>query len=97
LRGGKREDRRLCEPQNVPRSALIDADLRAGLIKQRIPRKGQAPRRLSRIRAYRSGQRCGLPLWFPKSERDNIGDDELAHWRKVATSYLQVSPKSSKS
>jgi hypothetical protein len=27
---------------------------------------------------------------FPKNERDNISDRELAHWRKVSAAYLQM-------
>jgi hypothetical protein len=27
---------------------------------------------------------------FPKNERDNIGDRELAHWRKVSAAFLQM-------
>ncbi len=29
---------------------------------------------------------------FPKSERENIEDDELTHWHTVASAYLQLSP-----
>jgi len=61
--------------------------------KQRIPRKAKAAEALSRIRGLQIGSPLRLLYGFPKSERDNIGDDELAHWRKVATSYLQVSPE----
>jgi hypothetical protein len=27
---------------------------------------------------------------FPKNERDNISDRELAHWRKVSAAFLQM-------
>jgi hypothetical protein len=72
---------------------LIDADLRAGLIKQRIPRKGQGRRGGFRtLAAFRSGHRCVFLYGFPKNERDNIRDDELARWHEVATAYLQSGP-----
>ena len=29
---------------------------------------------------------------YPKNERDNIEDDELARWHEVATAYLQSGP-----
>jgi hypothetical protein len=86
------EDRRLCEAAERAARGLIDADLRAGLIKQRVARVGQGRHGGFRaLAAYRAGYRCVFLYVFAKNERDNIGDDELAHWRKVAAAYLQMS------
>ena len=88
------EDRRLCEAAERAARGLIDANLRAGLIKQRVARIGQGRRGGFRaLAAYRPGHRCVFLYVFPKNERDNIGDNELAHWRKVAAAYLQMSPE----
>lgn len=71
---------------------LIDADLRAGLIKQRVARTGQGRRGGFRVlAAFRRGHRCVFLYAFAKSERENIEDDELAHWHTVASAYLQLS------
>ena len=87
------EDHALCEAAERACRGLVDADLRAGLIKQRVPRKGRGRRGGFRaLAAFRQGHRCVLLYGFPKNERDNIADDELAHWRKVATAYLQMRP-----
>ena len=64
---------------------LIDADLGGGLIKQRVARPGQGRSRSYRtIIAYRSGERGVFVYGFAKSERDNIGDQELAILKKAA-------------
>jgi hypothetical protein len=41
--------------------------------------------------AFRQGHRCVFLYGFPKKDRDNIDDDELTHWRKVATAFLNMS------
>jgi hypothetical protein len=33
-----------------------------------------------------------VPHSFAKNERNNIDDDELAHWQRVAAAYLQMTP-----
>lgn len=76
------DDQALYDVADRAERGLIDADLRAGLIKQRVARKGQG----------RRGHRCVFLYGFPKSERENIEDDELAHWHAVTTAYLQLSP-----
>jgi hypothetical protein len=86
------DDRRLCEAVERAGRGLVDADLRAGLVKQRVPRKGQGRSGGYRVlAAYRPGHRCVFLYGFPKNERNNIEDDELAQWHKVATAYLQMS------
>jgi hypothetical protein len=87
------DDRRLRDAVGRAERGLIDADLRAGLIKQRVARKGQGRRSGFRVlAAFRRGQRCVFLYGFPKSERENIEDDELAHWHTVASAYLSMSP-----
>jgi hypothetical protein len=85
------DDDKLCEAAERAERGLIDADLRAGLIKQRVARKGQGRRGGFRVlAAFRRGHRCVFLYPFAKNERDNIEDDELAHWHTVARAYLQL-------
>jgi hypothetical protein len=92
------DDDGLCEAAQRADRGLIDADLRAGLIKQRVARKGQGRRGGFRVlAAYRRGHRCVFLYGFPKSARENIEDDELAHWHAVTTAFLQLSPTGSTS
>ena len=61
---------------------LIDADLGGGLIKQRIARQGQGRSGGHRvIVAYRVKGRAVFLFGFAKSDRENIGPDELASLR----------------
>jgi hypothetical protein len=94
MRFGRRADideRELCAAAKRAERGLIDADLGAGLIKQRIPRKGQGRSGGFRtLAAFRQNHRCVFLYGFPKNERDNIGDRELAHWRKVSAAFLQM-------
>ena len=87
-------DEGLCEAAQRAGRGLVDADLRAGLIKQRVPRKGQGRSGGFRVlAAFRRGHRCVFLYAFAKNERDNIGDDELAHWHKVSAAFLQLAPE----
>jgi hypothetical protein len=86
------DDERLCDAADRAARGLIDADLRAGLVKQRIARPGQGRSGGWRaLAAIRSGHRCVLLYVFAKNERDNIEGDELEHWHKVAKAYLEMS------
>lgn len=70
---------------------LIDAELGGGLIKPRVGRPGQGRSRGFRtIIAYRHAERAVFLYGFAKSERDNIGEDELKDWRLLAESWLQA-------
>jgi hypothetical protein len=87
------DDDGLAEAAARAERGLIDADLRAGLIKQRVARKGQGRRGGFRVlAAFRRGQRCVFLYAFPKNSRENIEDDEFAHWRTVASAFLNLSP-----
>jgi hypothetical protein len=73
---------------------LIDADLGGGLIKQRTARAGNGRSGGYRtIIAYRRAGRAVFLLGFAKSERDNIGDEELAELRIVGLNWLNASPE----
>ena len=86
------DDQRLCDAADRAARGLINADLRAGLIKQRIARPGRGKSGGWRaLAAFRSSHRCVFLYVFAKNERDNIEDDELAYWHKTAGAYLQVS------
>jgi hypothetical protein len=82
-------DRLLCDAIKRADRGLIDADLGAGLIKQRVPRPGQG--RSSGFRTlivYRASERSVFVYGFAKNERDNIGDKEQQYWRRVAGALL---------
>jgi hypothetical protein len=82
-------DERLCEAIERAESGLIDADLGGGLIKQRVARPGQGRSGGYRtVVAYRRLGRAAFVYGFAKSERDNIGPDDLAALKKLAAAYL---------
>jgi hypothetical protein len=62
---------------------LIDANLGAGLIKLRMARQSQGRSGGYRtIIAYRAGSKAFFLHGYAKSDRDNIGEDELIAWKK---------------
>jgi hypothetical protein len=68
---------------------LIDADLGAGLIKQRVARPGKGRSGGYRvIVAYRAKVRAVFLLGFAKNERENISTDELKFLRNLAENWL---------
>jgi hypothetical protein len=70
---------------------LIDADLRGGVIKQRIARPGQGRSGGYRVLiAYRPTVQAVFLFGFAKSERDNVDDDELATLRDIAKRWLDA-------
>ena len=72
-------------------SGLVDADLGGGLIKQRVARRGKGKRGGYRtVIAYRRGTRSVFLLGFAKSDRDNIGDEELDYLRDRAKALLNL-------
>jgi hypothetical protein len=71
---------------------LIDADLGGGLIKQRVARQGKGRSGGYRtIVAYQRGSRAVFLYGFAKSERENIGPDELAELRIIGSNWLAAS------
>ena len=88
-RGERIDDQRLREAVERAARGLVDADLGGGLIKQRVARPGQGRRGGYRtLMAFRAGAATVFLYGFAKSERDNIGPDELDFWRRVATAFL---------
>ncbi|QGM99952.1 type II toxin-antitoxin system RelE/ParE family toxin [Methylocystis parvus] len=86
------DDQRLCEAVARAERGLIDADLGGGLIKQRVGRAGQGRRGGYRtLMAFSSQTRTVFVYGFAKSERDNIGPDELHFWRSVARGFFTMS------
>jgi hypothetical protein len=86
------EDERLHEAAERATRGSIDADLGGGLIKQRVARPGQGKRGGYRtLVAFRSKDRIVFVYGFAKSERDNIGPDELQFWRRVADAFSKAS------
>ncbi|MGQ0672941.1 MAG: type II toxin-antitoxin system RelE/ParE family toxin [Hyphomicrobium sp.] len=70
---------------------LIDAELGGGLVKQRVARPGQGKSGGWRtIIAYRRGERAVFLFGFSKSDRENIADDEVVGWQRVARLYFAL-------
>jgi hypothetical protein len=70
---------------------LVDADLGGGLIKQRVARAGHGRSGGYRMLvAYRKHNLAVFLYGFAKSERDNIGQDELLTLREVAAKWLDA-------
>ena len=83
------KDDKLCEAVVRAEKGLIDADLGGGVIKQRLPRKGQGRSGGFRvIVAYRTSTRTVFVDGFAKSDQDNIDDDDLARFRDLAREFL---------
>lgn len=82
-------DRALCEAIERAERGLIDADLGASVIKQRIarPNEGRSGGFRSII-CFRAGDRAFFAYGFPKSRRDNISADELKFFKELAQELL---------
>ena len=81
------DDSALCEAVDRARRGLVDADLGGGVLKQRIARKGGG--RSGGFRAivlFRRGDLAFFVYGFAKSGRENLRRDELATFRRLATS-----------
>lgn len=70
---------------------LIDADLRGGLIKQRVARPGEGKPGGFRLLIGFGSERSVFLFGFAKNERENIDDAELATLREIAASFLTAS------
>jgi hypothetical protein len=85
------DDRRLRDAIGRAGRGLIDADLGGGLIKQRIARAGKGRSGGYRtIIAYRMRNRAVFLYGFAKSERENIGREEIISWRSVADYWISA-------
>lgn len=68
---------------------LLDADLGGGVLKQRIARLGEG--RSGRFRSvilYRVNDLAFFVYGYPKSERENITEDELKGFKLLAKGML---------
>lgn len=82
-------DGALCEAIARAERGLVDADLGAGVIKQRVPRPGEG--RSGGFRTlvlFRVGERAIFAFGFAKNQMDNISDDNLRALKLVATTLL---------
>ena len=85
-------DTLLARAVRAAEDGLIGADLGGGLVKQRVARVGQGKSGGFRtVIAYRRGDRAIFLLGFAKSERDNVGDDELDELKGLARGFLRLS------
>jgi hypothetical protein len=96
-RYAKREkisDHALREAVERAEQGLIDADLGAGLIKQRVARLGQGRSGGHRMLvAYHSGKRAVFLYGFAKNARSNIEPDELLTLREIGAAWLAADNK----
>lgn len=85
-------DQALLEAIERAERGLIDADLGGGVIKQRVARPGRGKSGGFRtIILYRTTERAFFAYGFAKSDRENIGDDEEAEFKKAAVHVLGLS------
>ena len=88
------DDAALCKSIDSAERGLTDADLGGGVIKQRIARRGGGKSGGFRaVILFKAGARAVFVYGFAKNERDNIGDDELAAFRKLAGELLAYDDK----
>ena len=90
-------DEQLLEIVRRAELGQIDADLGNGVIKQRVERKGEGKRGGYRtVMLYRSQERAFFVYGFAKNEQENIGVEELAVIREMASLYLKMAEKNLK-
>lgn len=71
---------------------LIDADLGGGVVKLRVPRRGEGRSGGYRtLLAFRAKRIAVFLYGFAKSERENIDEDELTTLRELAEGWLAAS------
>lgn len=81
----------LVEAVQRAQRGLVDADLGGGVVKQRVARPGQGRSGGYRVlMAYRRDAKAVFLYGFAKSERGNIGDDELETARDLAKAWLEA-------
>jgi len=75
-------DAALCDAVARAEKGQVDADLGGSVLKQRVARPGAGRSGGYRvILLFRAGDRALFAYGFAKSDRGNIGDDELAAFR----------------
>jgi hypothetical protein len=84
----------LCDAIRRAEKRLIDADLGGGVIKQRLARQGQGKSGAFRsIVLFSRGSMAFFAYGFAKSDRENIEQDELKAFRKLAQEMLALNDK----
>lgn len=78
-------DAKLCEAIQDAEAGKIDANYGSGVIKQRIarPNEGKSGGYRSVI-LYHRGDKAFFVYGFPKSERENINEEEEREFKKLA-------------
>ena len=85
-------DAALCDAVARAERGQVDADLGGSVLKQRVARPGAGRSGGYRvILLFRAGDRALFAYGFAKSDRGNIGDDELAAFRQLAAEVLALS------
>lgn len=84
----------LCRAIRQAEKGLVDADLGGGVIKQRLAREGQGKSGGYRsIVLFRRAERAFSVYGFAKSDQDNIRQNELQAFRKLANEMLALDDK----
>lgn len=85
-------DAALCKAIKEAEKGLVDADLGGGVIKKRVAREGQGKSGGFRtIILFKTGTRALFAYGFAKNERDNIDNDELTEFKRLAEKMLNYS------
>ena len=85
-------DDTLCDAVARAEGGLVDADLGGGVIKQRLPRRGQGRSGGFRVIVfYRAKQRVIFVDGFAKNDQGNIDENDLKLFREVAVEFLKYS------
>ena len=85
-------DSSLVDAIDAARQGLVDADLGGHLIKQRVARTGQGKSGGYRtIIAFKTADRAIFMYAFAKSDRANLTNDELDHYKTAAKHLLALS------
>lgn len=91
MRHERIEDQSLCDAVARAERGLVDADLGGGIMKQRVAREGQGRSGGYRLlMVFRSGDLAVFLYGFAKSEKDNIGPDDLETLREIGTAWLEA-------
>lgn len=85
-------ERSLWEAVDRAERGVIDADLGAGLLKQRVARPGAGKSKGFRtLLFYRNGDKAFFVFGFAKSEADNVRPDEEERFKRAAKITLAFS------
>jgi hypothetical protein len=94
VRFGRKEgigDKTLCDAVERAQRGVIDAQLGAGLIKQRVARSGGGRSGGYRVLiALRTRWRAVFLYGFAKNERENLDDEELADLKMLAARFMSL-------